>query len=173
MQTAIANPTISQSEQYLTFLLCGEEYAINILKVKEILEFDTVTTVPSTPDWIRGVLNLRGSVVPVIDLAAKFGLPAAQITKLTCIVIAEVICNDETITMGVIADEVSQVIDLATDEIEPPPTFGTRVRTDFLQGMGRAGKKFCLILDSDKVLSTDELFTVSSSTAETAVETGI
>jgi purine-binding chemotaxis protein CheW len=157
-------------QQYLTFLICGEEYAVSLLKVKEIIEYDVVTKVPKTPVWVRGVINLRGSVVPVIDLAVKFGQPATEIGKLTCIVITEVECEGEAAVMGILADAVSQVIDLRADDIEAPPTFGTRVKIDYLQGMGKSGKKFCLILDSDRVLSTEELLEVASSLAPTADE---
>src|SRR5579864_7071596 len=110
--------------QYLTFFVAGEEYAVNILKVKEIIEYDTVTKVPNTSPWIRGVTNLRGNVVPVIDLGVKFGLSASQVSKLSCIVITEVFCDGETLTLGVIADSVSQVVDFKENEIEAPPPFG-------------------------------------------------
>jgi purine-binding chemotaxis protein CheW len=144
-------------QQYLTFMIAGEEYAVSLLKVKEIIEYDTVTEVPKTPEWIRGVINLRGSVVPVIDLAVKLRQAPSIAGKLTCIVITEVECEGEATVMGIMADSVRQVIDLNPQEIEPPPTFGTRVKVDYLLGMARSGKKFCLILDTEKVLSTDEL----------------
>jgi purine-binding chemotaxis protein CheW len=150
--------------QYLTFFIGGEEYAVNILKVKEIIEYDTVTGVPNTAPWIRGVTNLRGNVVPVIDLGVKFGLPARQTSRLTCIVITEVSYQGEKLTLGVMADSVSQVLDFSENQIETPPPFGTRVRIEFLLGMGRLGKKFCLILDIDKVLSADEFLAVVDST---------
>src|ERR1700683_2419190 len=149
--------------QYLTFFTAGEEYAISIVKVSEIIEFEAVTTVPNTPVWIRGVTNLRGSVVAVVDLATKFGLPASGISKFSCIIITEVMFHGESLIMGVLADSVSQVIDLCDDEIEPPPPFGTRVKTEYLLGMGALGKKFCLILDIDKVLSADEVLAVADS----------
>jgi purine-binding chemotaxis protein CheW len=149
--------------QYLTFFVAGEEYAVNILKVKEIIEYDTVTVVPNTAPWIRGVTNLRGNVVPVIDLAVKFGLPASQASRFSCIVITEVSYDEETLTLGVMADSVSQVLDFPDNEIESPPPFGTRVRIEFLLGMGRMGKKFCLLLDIDKVLSADEFLAVTDS----------
>jgi purine-binding chemotaxis protein CheW len=151
--------------QYLTFLTAGEEYAIAIVKVREIIEFEAVTTVPNTPVWIRGVTNLRGRVVPVVDLAVKFGLPASGISKFSCIIITEVLFQGESLTMGVLADSVSQVIDLSDDEIEQTPPFGTRVKTEYLLGMGALGKKFCLILDIDRVLSADELLAVTESAA--------
>ncbi len=153
-------------QQYLTFMIGAEEYAVSLLKVKEIIEYDTITEVPKTPEWVRGVINLRGSVVPVIDLAVKFRQAPSVAGKLTCIVITEVECEGEATVMGVMADSVRQVIDLKPEEIEEPPTFGTRVKVDYLIGMARAGKKFCLILDTEKVLSTDELLELPDSVAE-------
>jgi purine-binding chemotaxis protein CheW len=143
--------------QYLGFYIAEEEYAIGILRVKEILEYDTITKVPGTPPSIRGVINLRGSVVPVVDLALKFGLPESPITKRTCIVVVEVDLDGERTVMGVMADAVSQVMDLSAADIEPPPAFGTRVHMDHLLGMGKAGKKFILLLDIDRILSVNEL----------------
>jgi purine-binding chemotaxis protein CheW len=151
--------------QYLTFLTAGEEYAVAIVKVREIIEYEAVTTVPNTPAWIRGVTNLRGKVVPVVDLAVKFGMPAASISKFSCIIITEVMFQGESLIMGVLADAVNQVIELSADEIEATPPFGTRVKTEYLLGMGALGKKFCLILDIDKVLSADEVLAVTESTA--------
>jgi purine-binding chemotaxis protein CheW len=150
-------------QQYLTFMIGGEEYAVSLLKVKEIIEYDTVTQVPKTPEWIRGVINLRGSVVPVIDLAVKFRQAPSVAAKLTCIVITEVQCGDEAAVMGIMADSVRQVIDLRPQDIEEPPTFGTRIRVDYMLGMARSGKKFCLLLDTEKVLSTDELLELPES----------
>ena len=144
-------------QQHLTFMIGGEEYAVSLLKVKEIIEYDTVTEVPRTPEWIRGVINLRGSVVPVIDLAVKFRQAPSIAGKLTCIVITEIECQGEATVMGIMADSVREVIDLKPQDIEEPPSFGTRVKVDYLLGMARSGKKFCLILDTEKVLSTDEL----------------
>jgi purine-binding chemotaxis protein CheW len=158
-------PALGQS-QYLTFYLAGEEYAIGILCVKEILEYDTLTKVPQTPPWIRGVINLRGSVVPVVDLAAKFGLAASPVTKRTCIVIVEANLEGTQTVMGVLADAVSQVMDLAAEDIEAPPTFGTQVRVDYLQGMGKVGKKFVLLLDVDRVLSASELLPSARAAAD-------
>lgn len=146
----------SQS-QYFTFFLAGEEYAIGILKVKEIIEYCELTRVPKTPRHVRGVINLRGSVVPIVDLAVKLGLPESPITKLTCIIIVEVDVEGEETVMGLIADSVNQVVDLIPDDVEPPPAFGTQVRVDYLSGLGKIGKKFVLILDIDKVLSTAEV----------------
>jgi len=151
--------------QYLTFLTAGEEYAISIVKIREIIEYEVVTTVPNTPQWISGVTNLRGKVIPVVDLAVKFGLPASRVSKFSCIIITDVLFQGENLTMGVLADSVSQVIDLSADEIEKTPPFGTRVKTEYLLGMGALGKKFCLILDIDKVLSADEILAVTESAA--------
>jgi len=150
--------------QYLTFYTAGEEYAVNIGKVKEIVKYEAVTVVPNTPPWISGVTNLRGTVVPVVDLAVKFGLTPSGVSKLSCIIITEVVFQGETLTMGVLADSVSQVIELTEDDIEETPPFGTRVKTEYLLGMGPLGKKFCLILDIDKVLSADEVLAMTEST---------
>jgi purine-binding chemotaxis protein CheW len=130
--------------------------------VKEIIEYTTVTKVPKVPQWIRGVINLRGNVVPVVDLAVRFGLEQRPVTKTTCIVIVEVEQDSERAVMGVIADAVNQVIDFAPKDIEEPPAFGTRVRLEYLLGMGKLGKKFALILNIDSVLSTADLLTVSA-----------
>ncbi|MFY9908884.1 MAG: chemotaxis protein CheW [Candidatus Sulfotelmatobacter sp.] len=152
--------------QYLTFFTAGEEYAISIAKVREIIEYDTVTTVPNTPPWISGVTNLRGKVIPVVDLAVKFGLQASRISKFSCIIITDVMFQGESLTMGVLSDAVSQVIDFSAEEIEQTPPFGTRVKNEYLLGMGAMGKKFCLILDIDKVLSADEMLAVTESLEE-------
>jgi purine-binding chemotaxis protein CheW len=149
-------------QQYLTFFLSDEEYAINIQRVKEIIEYTTVTKVPKVPEWIRGVINLRGNVVPVVDLTVRFGLEARPVTKTTCIVIVEVEQDNERAVMGVIADAVNQVIDLTPKDIEEPPAFGTRVRLEYLFGMGKLGKKFALILNIDSVLNNSELLAVST-----------
>jgi len=143
--------------QYLTFHLAGEEYAVGILQVKEIITYGTLTRVPHTPASIRGVINLRGNVVPVVDLGLKFGLTQSPVTDRTCIVIVEANINDNRTVMGVVADSVSQVISMTDDNILPAPAFGTRVRIDVLRGMGKAGDKFVLILDIDKVLSAGDL----------------
>ena len=155
-------------QQFLTFFLAEEEYAVNIQRVKEIIEYTTVTKVPKVPQWIRGVINLRGNVVPVVDLAVRFGLEERPVTKTTCIVIVEVEQDSERAVMGVIADAVNQVIDLAPKDIEEPPAFGTRVRLEYLLGMGKLGKKFALILNIDSVLSNADLLAVSALQTATA-----
>jgi purine-binding chemotaxis protein CheW len=139
--------------QYLSFELAGEEFAFGILRVKEILEYDTITRVPNAPVAVRGVINLRGSVVPVVDLALQFGLAPTTITKRTCIVIVEAQVDGVDLVMGVLADAVSQVIDLGPEAIEPPPAFGSRVSVEYLVGLGKLDdKKFVLILDIDRLL---------------------
>ena len=159
------------SSQYLIFLIDGAEYAVSILRTREIFEFDTLTPVPTTPEWIRGVMNLRGSVVPVVDLRVKFGLGETPITNRTCVVIVEVELDGESSVMGALVDAVSRVVELAPDDVEPPPAFGTAVRVDCLDGMGKVGEKFVPILDIDRVLSADELLTTveAPSLAEAAV----
>ena len=148
---------VTEQTQFLTFLLAEESYAVSILRVKEIIEYDTVTRVPNLPPSIRGVINLRGAVVPVVNLAVRFGLRDSRVTKRTCVIIVEVEVGGERLVIGLMADAVSQVIDLLPADIEPPPAFGIRVRVDFLKGLGKIGKKFVLILDIDRVLSSEEV----------------
>lgn len=145
------------SQQYLTFFIRGEEYAVGILRVREILEFETVTRVPTTPTHVRGVINLRGSVMPVIDLAAKFGHGETVPAHTTCVVVVETRLRDELVAVGVMADSVSEVVDIPAEAIEPPPSFGTHVRIDFLTGMGKLDGRLVLVLDIDRVLSPVEI----------------
>lgn len=153
----MSSPTdVIERQQYLAFALAGGEYAIGILKVKEILQYEELTKVPSTPRSIRGVLNLRGSVVPVVDLAVKFGLAETAVTRRTCVLVVETAFDGVPSVMGLVADAVSEVIELGPDDIEEPPAFGTRVRTEHLLGVGKVGRKFVLILDIDEVLSAEE-----------------
>jgi purine-binding chemotaxis protein CheW len=154
--TAAINEAVEQ-QQYLTFLLANEECAISILKVREIIEYETVTTVPKMHPWVRGVINLRGTVVPVVDLAAKFNMEPKPLSKTTCIVIVETQFEKEETIVGLIADAVSQVMELSPEDIRPVPDFGTRVNMDYLLGMAQSGRKFALLLDVDKVLTTGEL----------------
>lgn len=169
---ATATKEALEQEQYLTFLLAGEEYAISILEVKEIIEYNTVTTVPKTPKWIRGVINLRGSVVPVLDLGVKFGMGERPVTKTSCIIIVEGHVENQNTLMGVMADSVSQVMDIAPGEIQPVPAFGTRIRVDYLQGMAQLGKKFVLLLDIDKILSADEALDLNAAAEAAGGEAG-
>jgi purine-binding chemotaxis protein CheW len=142
--------------QYLSFSLRGTDYAVGILKVKEILQHEETTRVPSTPRSVRGVINLRGQVVPVIDLAAKFGLGETVPTRLTCILIVEAAVEGTPTVVGVLADSVQEVIELGDGDIEATPSFGTQVKVDFLLGVGKLGKRFVLLLDLDRVISADE-----------------
>ncbi len=141
--------------QYLTFGVDGEEYAIGILQVREIIGHRTPTTVPMAPDYVIGVINLRGSVVPVVDLAVKFGLPGVAITKRTCIVIVDVEVGDEFTMTGILVEGVHAVIDLPPADIEEPPSFGTGAAGQYLLGMGTIGDRFVPILDIDRVLTED------------------
>lgn len=146
-----------EQHQFLTFLLTGEMFALPILNIKEIIEYGNLTLVPMMPPFIRGVINLRGSVVPVIDLSARFGRPPAAVTRRTCIVIVEIEAGDTRQDVGVTVDSVSEVLEIPRNEIEQPPSFGARVRADFIRGMGKINGKFVVILNIDQVLSIDEM----------------
>jgi len=146
----------TEQTQYLGFYVGDEEYALGILRVREILEYSTLTKVPTTPASIRGVINLRGKVVPVVDLAVKLGLPTSVITKRTCIIVIELELDGLPTVMGLLADAVSQVMELRASDIAAPPAFGTRVHVDCLLGMGRLRGKLVLLLDVDKVVAADE-----------------
>jgi chemotaxis signal transduction protein len=148
--------------QYLTFSVAGEEYGVSIVKVREILEYGTVTRVPRTPEHVRGVINLRGRVVPVVDLAVRLGLPASAVTSRSCVVIVDVSMDGEHVVVGIMADAVSQVIELDDAEIEAPPSFGTRLDVGYLKGMGRAGRGFVLLLDIDRLLSVGDAVEAAS-----------
>ena len=152
-----------EQSQFLTFTLREETFAIGILNIKEILEYGQLTPVPMMPNYIRGVINLRGAVVPVVDLGARFGDMPSEITKRTCIVIIEGIVIIEVATdegeqdIGVVVDSVTEVLEIPDHDIEPAPSFGARIRTDFISGMGKINGEFVIILNVDRVLSVDEL----------------
>ena len=167
---AVAAETQGEEGQYLTFSLGKEMFAIGILNIKEILEYGQLTTVPMMPMFIRGVINLRGAVVPVVDLGARFGGRQSEITKRTCIVIIEVCVDDSTQDIGVVVDAVSEVLEIPAEEIEPAPAFGARIRADFIAGMGKVNGKFVILLDVNKVLSVEELEMVSQVGTEAQVE---
>jgi purine-binding chemotaxis protein CheW len=156
------NITDDEKLQYLTFLLGGETFAIAILNIKEIIEYGNVTTVPMMPDFVRGVINLRGAVVPVIDLAMRFSRSPSPVTRRTCIVLIEVEVEGEQYNIGVTVDAVNEVLEIPAAEIEPPPTFGAKIRSDFIGGMGKIDGKFVIILDADKVLSVSEMASLTS-----------
>jgi purine-binding chemotaxis protein CheW len=147
----------AETQQYLTFVLAGEVFAMGILAIKEIIEYANLTEVPMMPDYVRGVINLRGAVVPVIDLSVRFGKPPSPVTKRTCIVIIEIAASGERHVFGVVVDAVNAVLDIPGAEIEPPPAFGASVRTDFIHGMGKVNGKFVILLDVNHVLATDEM----------------
>jgi len=162
----------AEVQQYLTFLLSGEMYAVGILNVKEIIEYGQLTEIPMMPAFIRGVINLRGSVVPVIDLAARFGGQQTAISRRTCIVIIEMPGeNNDRHDIGVVVDAVSEVLEVASADIEPPPAFGAKIRADFIQGMAKIADKFVIILNIQRVLSIEEiaqLATINERGAESA-----
>jgi len=146
-----------EQQQFLTFLQGHEMFAVGILGIKEIIEYCKLTTVPLMPDFMSGVINVRGSVVPVIDLAARFARKAEQATRKSCIVIIETEYDDEKVDIGIIVDSVSEVLEIALEDIEPAPRFGAKIRTEFIQGMGKIADKFVIILNIAKVLSIDEM----------------
>ncbi|MBI5740182.1 MAG: chemotaxis protein CheW [Nitrospirae bacterium] len=160
---------ILETTQYLTFKLEDEVFALDIAKVREVLEYTTVTKVPRTPDFMCGVINLRGGVVPVVNMRLKFGMPDAEKTVNTCIIIVEVNLDGETTVLGALADSVQEVMDLEPDRIEPAPKIGTRLRTDFIKGMGKHDNKFIMILDIDKVFSADEMAMVQDTGASALI----
>ncbi len=148
---------ITEATQHLTFKLDDEVFAVDISKVREVLEFTAVTKVPRTPEFMCGVINLRGGVVPVVDLRLKFGMPEAERTVNTCIIIVEVSLDNETTVLGALADSVQEVFELEPDQIEPAPKIGTKLNTEFIRGMGKRDGEFIIILDIDRAFSTDEL----------------
>src|SRR5512146_3557548 len=162
MEVPMNEAGITETTQYLTFKLDDEVFALDITKVREVLDFTTVTKVPRTPDFMRGVINLRGSVVPVVDLRLKFGMTATEKTVNTCVIIVEVAVDNETTVLGALADSVQEVIDLTPADISPAPKIGTRLRTEFIRGMGKRDDRFIIILDIDKVFSSDELALVQA-----------
>ena len=163
--------TEAQTHQYLTFMLGGEVFAIGILSIKEIIEYSSLTEVPMMPASVRGVINLRGAVVPVTDLLIRFGKKSSAVTKRTCIVIIEVAGQGERQDIGVVVDSVDSVLDIPASEIEPPPTFGAGIRTDFIRGMGKVNGKFVILLDVNHVLAAadiEELSKVAQAEEEAA-----
>lgn len=159
---AVVASSASDQQQYLTFLLGDEMFAIGILAIREIIEYGHLTEVPMTPRFIRGVINLRGAVVPVIDLCARFGREAREVTKRTCIVIVEIASEKGRQEMGIVVDAVSEVLEIPAGEIEPPPEFGANIRIDFISGMGKVNGNFVVLLDVDRVLSLDEVAILSA-----------
>lgn len=158
-----------ETTQYLTFMLADEVFAVDVGRVREILEISNITKVPQTPEFMRGVINLRGSVVPVIDMRLKFGMTETERTVNTCIIVVEVVMDGETIVLGSLADSVQEVIEMEPEQIEAAPHIGTHLNTDFIKGMGKHDNRFVMILDIDRIFSGAELEAVTGNrTATTA-----
>ncbi|WP_155489013.1 chemotaxis protein CheW, partial [Pseudomonas savastanoi] len=158
-QTATA---VEEEAQYLTFMLGGEMFAIGILGIKEIIEYGSLTVVPMMPAFVRGVINLRGAVVPVVDLSARFGRQNSDITRRSCVIIIEASSEDgQPQDIGLLVDNVSAVLEIPASQIEPPPNFGARIRADFISGMAKVDGKFVIVLEVDRVLSIDEMFSLA------------
>lgn len=156
-ETPLSVPDITIPTQFLTFHLAKEVFAIEISKIKEVLEYTSLTKIPRTPNFMCGVINLRGSVVPVVDLRVKFGMPKADRTVNTCIIIIDVIQGESSTIIGAMADSVKEVMELDPSQIDPPPKIGTGMRTEYMRGMGKQGNHFVLLLDTDRVFSLEEL----------------
>jgi purine-binding chemotaxis protein CheW len=148
---------ILETCQYLSFTLGGELFALDISKVREVLDYTKITKVPRMPDFILGVINLRGSVVPVVDMRLKFDMAKGDKTVNTCIVIVEVLLEGETIALGALVDAVQEVFDIEPSQIEPPPRIGTKLKTEFIKGMGKKDEQFVIILNIDRIFSMEEL----------------
>lgn len=150
------------ANQYLTFVLDNENYALNVGKVREVLELTEITRIPRMPDYMKGVINVRSKVLPVVDLRLKFGMAEAQDGVDTAIIVTDVAAGEEAVTIGCRADAVDQVIDIPPEDIEPPPRVGTRISADFIQGIGKVDDQFIIILNLDEVFAADELQAVDS-----------
>ena len=148
---------VDKEGKYLTFSLADEEYGIAITKIREIIGMMPITTVPQTPDFVKGVINLRGKVIPVVDLRLRFGMAAVDYTEKTCILVAELAGQAGNILMGVVVDTVSEVLSVKAEDIEDAPTFGTKLDTDYIRGMAKIEAGVKILLDIDKVLSPEEL----------------
>ena len=155
------------SKQYVTFCLAEELFGVEVNRTREILSVISVTSVPQTPDYMLGVINLRGQVVPVIDMRLKLGLSATAETQDTCIIVVEVLVDGEPIVVGALADAVREVLEIKSDDIEPPPRLGTRLKTEFIKGMGKIDEEFLILLDIDKIFNSDELSLVQEIAEET------
>jgi purine-binding chemotaxis protein CheW len=160
----------SMTTQYLTFTLDEELFAVEIGKVREVLDFTAITKVPQTPHYMRGVINLRGSVVPVVDMRLKLGLPPTETTVKSCIIIVEVEIDKDRVILGALADAVQEVLELAPDQIEATPRIGTKLNIDFIRGMGRRNEQFIIMLDVDKVFSEESLAELTEGAVGTAVD---
>ena len=155
--TAAVKTAQNKEGKYLTFALGREEYGLEILKVREIIGYMEITAVPQVPMHVKGVINLRGQVIPVIDLRTKFGMEEVEVTEQTCIIVVEITQKDLTFSTGIVVDRVQEVLDIAAEAIEKAPEFGSSVNTDFILGMGKIGESVKILLDIDAVLGTDNL----------------
>jgi len=162
--TATVSPE-KKAGKYLTFQLAGEEYGLEILKVKEIIGIMDITALPRTPDYVKGVINLRGKVIPVIDLRLRFGFPEAEHTEKTCIVVVEIIEDNANIQVGIVVDAVSEVLNVTVEDIEDTPKFGVKLDTEFILGMAKSKDRVRTLLEIDNVLSTTEISMLSEETA--------
>ncbi len=163
---SVKEAVMSKESKYLTFALGAEEYGLEILKVREIIGYIEVTSVPQTPEYVKGVINLRGQVIPVVDLRCKFGMETAELTEATCIIVVEINRADGTISTGVVVDRVQEVLDISGEQIEPAPEFGSSVDTDFILGMGKIDGSVKILLDIDKVLNSDEMIQLANQAKE-------
>jgi purine-binding chemotaxis protein CheW len=157
----------SRAGKYLTFGLGEEEYGLEILKVREIIGYVEVTSVPQTPDYVRGVINLRGQVIPVVDIRSKFGMASVERTEATCIIVVEISRDDDKISTGVVVDRVQEVLDIDGEQIEAAPEFGSSVNTDFILGIGKIGNAVKILLDIDKVLGGKDIASFAGPDVET------
>ncbi|MBN1829932.1 MAG: purine-binding chemotaxis protein CheW [Deltaproteobacteria bacterium] len=145
------------SSKYLTFSLANEEYGIGILRIKEIIGMLPITLIPRTPHYVKGVINLRGKVIPVVDMRLKFGMEAVDATERTCIIVVEISGNNKTVLTGIVVDSVSEVLNIKSEDIEPTPSFGSKLNTDFIMGMAKTEGGVKILLDIDKVLNVNEV----------------
>jgi purine-binding chemotaxis protein CheW len=164
----MAAESIMETRQYLTFKLDNDDYAINVESVREILDVCSVTKVPQTPDFMLGVINLRGNVVPVIDLRIKFGFADGTQGEESCIVVLEVLVDEEMTVLGAMVDSVQEVLDISADAMEPPPKIGNRLKTEFIHGMGKRDDQFVIVLDINRIFSTQEITLLQQLEEETA-----
>ena len=168
--------TVAEKEKsttYLTFVLGTESFGVDVRKVREVLDFTTITRVPRMPEFMRGVINLRGSVVPVIDMRLKFDMEKAEDTVDTCVIVMEISLDGETTVVGALADAVKEVFDLDAGQIEPPPRIGTSLNTEFIRGMGKHNEEFIIILDIDRIFSAEELALVTEERPEDGTSAGV
>jgi len=161
----------TSSQQYVTFSLADELFGVEVSRAREILSMTPVTKVPQTPDYMLGVINLRGQVVPVVDMRLKLGLPVGEETEDTCIIVIEVQVDDEVLVVGALADAVREVLEVSDDQIEPPPRLGTKLNTEFINGMGKIDEQFMILLNIDRVFSGEELVLVQDASQFESTET--